>query len=339
MGATSAFVHFWLSGAEFRRLRPSLQRLGSLGTIDCEEHWPVFTMVQSLATLFLWLIYAVQGGSHSDTAAGLESIFPGSTTLVVHTDCEDLRSQIWRWWTHQFTHHGLGHVASNSLLLVVAGIPLEVLKGSLRMWLYFTAGVIGGAFGQVVFDPHVGSNPTIPAEVMGLMGMSGGCYALLAMHTACLVLNWSETPYRRQIALLISLLVAIDITLVSGAAVHLARLGGFLAGLCIGVGVGRSLQASNWEYAIRLTMWFSGFVLAIFCLIWFSQWPPRSVFDATPWCMARQVSNQTAFGNWRYHCVRCQDQACADRWLQQRFVMLVDYKLCHEKHPWRITER
>lgn len=318
--------------------------LGPLGTIDCVEHWPVFTMAQTSAALLLWLACAARGGGYfSDAAAGLESIFPGSTTLVVHTDCEDLRSQIWRWWTHQFTHHGLGHVASNSLLLVVAGIPLEVLKGSLRMWLYFTAGVIGGAFGQVVFDPHAGSNPrawdAATAEVVGLMGMSGGCYALLAMHTACLVLNWNDTPYRRQVAFVILLLVAVDITLVSGAAVHLARLGGFMAGLCIGVGVGRSLQASKMECAIRLTTWFSGFVLAMFCLAWFSQWPPRSALDATPWCMARQVSNQSAFGDWRYHCVRCQDQACADRWSQQRFVMLVDYKLCHEKHPWRITER
>jgi len=263
----------------------------------------------------------------------------------VHTDCEDLRSQIWRWWTYQFTHHGLGHISSNLLLLVVAGIPLEVFKGSFRTWLYFTAGVIGGAFGQIVFDPHAGSNPAargvITVEVVGLMGMSGGCYALLAMHTACLVLNWSGTPYRRQIALVLLLLVVIDVTLVqiSGRGVHAAHLGGFLAGLCIGVGVRRSLHATKLEWAIRLGVWFSCVFLAMFCLVWFSQWPPRSIFNATPWCMARQVSNQTAFGNWRYHCVRCQDQACQDRWLQQRFIMLVDYKVCYDKHRWRITER
>jgi len=357
--ATSAFLHFWLTGAEFRRSRPSLRCLGPLGGDGdaqtagepVKEHWPVFTMMQSLATLLLWFVYAVQGGAFSDQAAGLESIFPGSTTLVLHTDCEDLRSQIWRWWTYQFTHHGLYHISSNLLLLIVAGIPLEVLKGSLRMWLYFTVGVIGGAFGHMVFDPHAGSNPgargPITAEVVGLTGMSGGCYALLAMHTASLVLNWSETSYRRQVALVLLLLVAVDITLVqvssrgagAGGAVHAAHLGGFLAGLCIGVGVSRSVQASKLECAIRLTVWFSGFFLAIFCLLWFSQWPPRSFFDATPWCMARQVSNQTAFGNWRYHCVRCQDQTCADRWLQQRFVKLVDYKLCHDKHRWKFTER
>jgi len=355
----SAFLHFWLSGAEFRRLsqqRPSLRCLGPRGAdVDAQtgepmnEHLPVFTITQSLATLLLWFIYAVQGGSLNDVVAGLESIFPGSTTFVVHTDCEDLRSQIWRWWTYQFTHHGLSHIASNLLLLIVAAIPLEVLKGSLWMWLYFTLGVIGGALGQMVFDPHAGSNPgargAITAEVVGLMGMSGGCYALLAMHTACLVLNWSETPYRRQIACVLFLLGSIDMTLVqvssrgAGAASHAAHFGGFLTGLCIGVGVGRSLQASKLEFAIRLTVWFCGFFLAIFCLGWFVQWPPRSFVDATPWCMARQVSNQTAFGNWRYHCVRCQDQACADRWLRQRFVMLVDYKLCHDKHRWRITQR
>jgi len=347
--AASAFVHFWLSGAEFRRYRLGTDGDSQPAGEPMKEHWPVFTMMQSLATLLLWFIYAVQGGSFTEVAAGLESIFPGSTTLVVHNDCEDLRSQIWRWWTYQFTHHGFDHISSNLLLLIVAGIPLEVLKGNLRTWLYFTAGVIGGAVGQVVFDPHAGSNPgargAITVEVVGLMGMSGGCYALLAMHTASLVLHWSETPYRRQIALVLLLLVTIDITLVqvssrgAGACVHAAHLGGFLAGLCIGVGVGRSLQASKLEFAIRLTVWFSVFFLTVFCILWFAQWPPRSVFDATPWCMARQVSNQSAFGDWKYHCVRCQDQACTNRWMQQRFVMLVDYKLCHDKNRWRITER
>jgi len=44
----------------------------------------------------------------------------------------------------------------------------------------------------------------------------------------------------------------------------------------------------------------------------------------TPWCWHRQVQNFTLFGDYFPHCVRCnKDQACIDKWSQQRFIETV----------------
>lgn len=93
--------------------------------------------------------------------------------------CEDLRAQVWRWWTYQFTHVGAVHVMMNAALNVVLGIPLELMHGSLRVALMFNIGVVGGAMCYSVNDAH-----TV------VVGCSGGCYALIGTHIADLLMNW-----------------------------------------------------------------------------------------------------------------------------------------------------
>jgi len=313
-------------------------------------HWPIFTVLQSLLVLLLWVIFAFKDSSSWETAlyavGGLESIFPGYTALVIHSDCRDRRGEVWRWWTYQFTHAQLSHVSTNVFLALVVGIPLEGFQGTARMILKFTVGVFAAAAGHAVSNPHAGSSSVIEdgGPTVGLVGMSGGCYALLGVHMGNLLMNWKEMRYRWFVLFGLLLLIVLDVLQVQlsaggGAIAHSAHFGGYVSGLLMGICVGRNLVLSRTECAVRIMASFVGFVLVLFCLIWFAQWPPRSIWDTVPWCMARQVNNQTFFGDGLFHCIRCQDKACEDKWLQQRFVKPVDYNMCRDLDIWDVTER
>mmetsp|Transcript_87451 Transcript_87451/g.265326 ORF Transcript_87451/g.265326 Transcript_87451/m.265326 type:complete len:370 (-) Transcript_87451:72-1181(-) len=316
--------------------------------------WPIFVLVQATITLTLWTVFAFQNqrwGTITRAVGGLESFFPGYTTMILHKDCVDHRMEIWRWWTYQFTHNKFSHIATNIFIIIVAGIPLEGFQGSLRVFLKFNAGVLAAAAGHMISNPHAGSSPLLDEDgqaVVGLVGMSGGCYAILGVHMANLMVNWYQIRFRKPILLILLLLIGIDLAQVQldlkrgGMVAHSAHFGGYIAGLLMGVTIGRSMRDdAAWKYvcAKRLLASLIGAALVGACLIWYGHWPPRSMHDMTPWCFARQVNNFSVFGDYEYHCIRCQDAECAERWLQQRFIEPVDYNICRRNEIWEITER
>merc|ERR1712187_981463 len=81
-----------------------------------------------------------------------------------------------------------------------------------------------------------------------------------------------------------------------------------------------------------------------YCLLYgLTNWPPRDIWDAdrVPWCWARQVYNPDIpeFNSTRrWHCVRCGDQACIDKWSKQPSVNTVNIKSCANTYGWTITE-
>lgn len=307
------------------------------------QHWPVFTICQSLIVLLLWFITALNDrgwGSLLSAVGGLELVFPGYTTLVVHEDCNDLRGEVWRWWTYQFTHSKFSHVATNVFLLIVTGIPLEGFEGTRKMILLFSVGVLGAAVSLGVSDPHAGSSVFDEgSSTVGLVGMSGGCYGLLGVHMGNLVMNFMQMRYRWPMLIGLLLLIALDILLVQldgagGAIAHSAHLGGYLAGLLMDICIGRNLVWTRKERLLRIVCFLVAVGLTAFCVAWWAQWPPRSVHDSVAWCMARQVNNVTVFGDREFHCIRCQDQACIDKWAQQRYINRVDHNICSDQGLW-----
>mmetsp|Transcript_118893 Transcript_118893/g.380968 ORF Transcript_118893/g.380968 Transcript_118893/m.380968 type:complete len:258 (-) Transcript_118893:156-929(-) len=188
--------------------------------------------------------------------AGLDSFWPGQTWMVIHTDCQDLRSELWRWWTYQFTHASLSHVLLNCLLTLIVGAPLEGFHGHLRIAAVFNVGVLAGATCQALASPHT----------VAMVGMSGGLYALIGswlwrartglirihhsgraarmpsdllfsrgMHVADLLINWRQTSYRyvkAVVVLFTSLADLLRVRLSTGETntSEAAHFGGYLAG-------------------------------------------------------------------------------------------------------------
>merc|ERR1712113_387555 len=108
------------------------------------------------------------------------------------------------------------------------------------MFVMFNVGVVGGALSWLLFQPHTRS-----------IGASGGCYALLGMHIADLIVNWKQKKFR---FMLVCFLVGIMISEAFGymestpearmLIAHSIHFGGLIAGLLIGISCDRNIDGS-----------------------------------------------------------------------------------------------
>lgn len=58
---------------------------------------------------------------------------------------------VWRLWTYQFAHAGIGHLLPNVVCQIIFGTLLEIVHGPLRVGSLYTIGVIfGGCFSLIV---------------------------------------------------------------------------------------------------------------------------------------------------------------------------------------------
>merc|ERR1719382_569501 len=200
----------------------------------------------------------------------------------------------------------------------------------------FNFGVFGGACCYVLTDPHG------PA----LVGMSGGCYALLGMHMADIIMNWSEKerPVPKLVAL--GVIIAVDLLNVAyssdqdqpASPSFWAHVGGWIFGLLVGVIIGRNVVKRQHERYL----WFGGVVaavgLTIFSLNWAWSWPPQDLVEQVPWCWTRQISNWTIFQNNDYHCVRCASMDCVQTWSSQQWQATVSKVTCANNGGWAVSE-
>lgn len=301
---------------------------------------PIYIILQLSVVIGFWLVNAIM--KHPDdilfALAGLESNFPGSTTVVVYRDCISYRWDAWRWLTYQFTHNGAAHVGMNCFILLVAGLPLETFQGHWRTFLLFNAGVASGAMTSMVWN--------VRAE---LVGMSAGCYALLFAHFAELLMNWRQSRFRWPKMFVLFTIVGLDVVNIQltqlsvtddlspvlKAVSHSSHVGGALLGFIIGILLSRNLVVHLHERCYQLAAFsiFGGFLA--YNLTYIAEWPPRTYTDPEPWCWSAQVFNQTLFNDKVYHCVRCADTECMDRWYStQRWVEPVTWQNCKYESHW-----
>eukprot|EP00933_Yihiella_yeosuensis_P038346 TRINITY_DN32286_c0_g1_i1.p1 TRINITY_DN32286_c0_g1~~TRINITY_DN32286_c0_g1_i1.p1 ORF type:complete len:537 (-),score=70.24 TRINITY_DN32286_c0_g1_i1:58-1614(-) len=305
-----------------------------LAVEDQVQQYPIFTVLQSAVVFILWLVFAIMKTDSKDPLlvrqGGLEDIFKGWTEAAYYSDCKDLRWEAWRWLTYQFTHGGLSHVGMNIFMLTVAGIPLEGFQGSARTFVLFNAGVITGATVNMVWNPRE-----------ALIGMSAGCYALFFVHISEILLNWRENRYRWLKIFLLVTIMGIDYANIHytqkhsvpdneylQAVSHAAHGGGAVAGVFLGIIIGRNLKVSWQERALQaggviLLLSFWGYTAA-----YLQDFPPQTKFDPQPWCWSRQIFNVSHFGNLKYHCVLCADLDCVKRWSIHEYITSVNYLKC-----------
>lgn len=293
--------------------------------IEAGTWFPIFVTFQNLVPLVLWAIFAFKERQDAWSAmAGLDSIWPGKTTLRLTRDCDDLRLELWRWLSYQFTHVGLSHVGMNCLLNLMLGIGLEAFHGWWRMALMYNIGVIGGACAYAVSDVH-----TV------VVGMSGGCYSLFGIHFADLIINWHEKKFRHLLLCTLLGLIFVDILhyflMASENTSNAAHFGGWVAGLLSGIVIVVNQKKEWWEPYLRLLAAIIGLLLVNICLVHnFALWPPRNLgeSDSDAYCWLRLVYNPTyaLVSEWR--CVRCADDLCVGRWSTEDHLAAANDRTC-----------
>ncbi|CAK0891990.1 unnamed protein product [Prorocentrum cordatum] len=286
-----------------------------------------------------WRVY--EKGAFTLTGAvgskgGAESMWPGRTALRSHYLCQEGFgiSFLWRWWSYQFTHGSLAHVTANCFMTLMFGIPLEGWLGTGRMAIMWTLGCLGGACCWALFDPYRTS-----------YGASGGCFSLLGIHIADLLMNWGDRKWRFGTFAMISFICGVESASFwatydpdGGTTAHCVHVGGLAAGLLISVTVGRNEHWKFWEYVCCCISW----CLAIGLLggsfyFWFENDYPAiaNVWDYSerPWCWIGKVcigddgtkcpllktfptlaTGASTVEETRQQCVFCATRSCVEGW-------------------------
>ncbi|KAL5961790.1 Rhomboid-related protein 2 [Taenia solium] len=181
------------------------------------------------------------------------------------------RYQAWRFLSYMFIHNGYVHLIFNCVLQLALGTLLELVHKFWRVGIVYLLGVIAGSLAHSISDPFV-----------ALAGASGGCYALIGAHVATIITNWktmqagwlkspmnflSSGAVRLTFILLLAgadtgFAIYERFTNPTGAKVgFVAHLGGFAAGVLVGIPVLRNLEVERWE---KVCFWVCIFLFAAF---------------------------------------------------------------------------
>lgn len=135
---------------------------------------PFFIVFISIFELVAFLYYSLR----TDEPLTLTGPVPFKSKLIFNPR---RRYEIWRYLTYMLIHAGYWHIAFNTLIQLAVGIPLETVHKFNPVFIVYMGGVLGGALGNSIADPH-----------SYFAGASGGCYALIFAHLSNLIMNWGE---------------------------------------------------------------------------------------------------------------------------------------------------
>ncbi|WKY00243.1 hypothetical protein Q1695_014805 [Nippostrongylus brasiliensis] len=198
---------------------------------------PVVMLIVSIIQVGIYVYYTVESGK----GVSITGPVPSKSPLILNPHHKD---EIWRYITYMFIHIGVYHITYNVLTQLILGVPLELVH-QWRVVVVYVAGVLSGALLVVAVDPHV-----------FLAGASGGVYALLAAHLAELIMNWKEMEFNWARAIILAILIGADTTVSvyqryfvdrTDRVSYVSHIGGFVAGVLLGVVVLRNFRRHAWE--------------------------------------------------------------------------------------------
>ncbi|VDM34378.1 unnamed protein product [Hydatigera taeniaeformis] len=241
---------------------------------DCRPP-PIFIPLITFAQIAVFTYYAIIAGYDTDPFNDVtaSSGVPFNSPLIY---LPQKRYQAWRFLSYMFIHNGYVHLIFNCVLQLALGTLLELVHKFWRVGIVYLLGVIAGSLAHSVSDPFV-----------ALAGASGGCYALIGAHVATIITstfvqNWKtmQTGWlKNPMNFLSSGAVRLTFILLlagadTGFAIYerftnpttakvgfVAHLGGFAAGVLVGIPVLRNLEVERWE---KVCFWVCIFLFAAF---------------------------------------------------------------------------
>ena len=183
---------------------------------------PYLTWTLLGVNLLLWLLVELSGGS-----TNTDVLLKFGAMEAQHIAAGDY----WRLFTATFLHSGLLHLSFNCIALYIFGHQLEQIYGHGRfLGLYLIAGLAGSVASYAL---SISSNPnTLGVGASGaVFGLLGGLVAFYTVHRD----RFGEIGRQSLTGLLV--IVAINVTLgfVVPGIDNFAHIGGFVAGLLIGL--------------------------------------------------------------------------------------------------------
>jgi len=288
------------------------KELYEMTRIQNQGVWPWFIWAQSILAAAVWFYWALvnSGDDWTNALAGLDNFFdPGFTTLRTHYNCIDLRGQIWRYWSYQWTHYKLGHISANCIMNIFLGLRLNKLNGNAYMAWFWTLGVLGGAGVYCLVDVH---KTTI--------GMSGGTYSLFGQRYAYLALNFKQKRYALTEFIFLTCMLGVDFVIwwtslkkddpeATTKVSQAAHVGGGVMGIMVVLMFGVNLETDVYERYIQIVTYF------VFVLFWgfiiifrLTAWAPWDFQNTDGYCWLQLVYNRSVFNDTKWHCIQCEER-------------------------------
>ena len=175
------------------------------------------TALLVLANVVVFLIVELTGGSEN-TAHMLEmgACYPPYV----------LSGQWWRVASCMFLHFGMPHLANNMLVLIVLGMRLEPVMGSLRFLLTYLLGGVGGNLFSLFLSVRSGT-PSVSA------GASSATFALMGAVLLAALKNQGRLQDLGMRQILIMAGLSLYLGFASGGVDNAAHLGGLVAGFLV----------------------------------------------------------------------------------------------------------
>ncbi len=150
---------------------------------------------------------------------------PGSEPLLARMGAlhgpSVLEGQLWRLASGALLHTGAAHLATNLVVLIAVGRPVERLLGTARWLLLFVGSILGGSVASLIAAPELA------------VGASGGLLGLLAGAVVLAFTRSDGLPDRTRLLLRWGTLLALGVTVAQSFQPGVdmaAHLGGAVAG-------------------------------------------------------------------------------------------------------------
>ncbi|KAH9500712.1 Rhomboid- protein 2 [Bulinus truncatus] len=263
-------------------LMPTREREDFLANYNCCPP-PIFIPLISVIEIVVFIVYVFElkeRGIKTTFTSGFDSESP-----LVYKSCK--RFEAWRFLTYMLIHQGYSHIIFNLGFQLLFGSLLEVVHKHWRVAIVYLLGVIAGCLAHSVIEPKI-----------SLVGASGGVYAILGAFVASVVINWREMNYRwldlgemdnnllcaacrflssAPVRLAIILLLVVSDTSLAiyrrvnepnqnkvGVSAHI---GGFLAGLALGIVFLKNVNTLRWEKILGWVSLAVFLVFVVFCVL------------------------------------------------------------------------
>ena len=103
---------------------------------------PVFILSTALLILCVKVFHFIHYNIHHSN--DWNKVYPSCSHLIYDVD---RKVELWRMITYTYAHADLGHCTLNIAILLIVGVPLEMVHGAARVAVIWFIGSIGGAAG------------------------------------------------------------------------------------------------------------------------------------------------------------------------------------------------
>jgi len=165
----------------------------------------------------------------------------------LHSDRVTKGEQLWTLLTHMYMHGGVMHIIGNMYFFYIIGDNLEDVLGRGKFIFYYTICGFAAAAAQIIADP------SSPIPMVGASGAIAGLFGMYLLWFRHASLTLMIVVYQKKVSPMIFFAIWLAFNIIGlylsqeggGGVAYWAHIGGFVAGLILGLALKKQVFAAN----------------------------------------------------------------------------------------------